>query len=888
MVQMQFFIRFNSQLKKTSPEFINSLESAISKTAIVCGAKAISGRRGFHALFDETKIGFWLGLTIFLEKADTILKKASSGLFGYALVLGKDIGESLDQDISVNLAVKSTGRNTGIWCSSDIKNSLEFYLDFDSIDDNSSYSEVINFKSFKPVEMEKERQFAINNISGEKNTLIIGNNSVGIKDGIYNYSGSVLVNIPPLIVRFTKSCNAFFADAYTPSVRSFISASPGEEITEKLDAAYDLLFKERLRDQWSFHIMNHDREFFFNLCKAYSDTLSYSNKTGIIVLNDMHNADENSLELISNINCEISNIMFLADSSEDIPFSYRDIFPVMLNYRGEPFDVSLNKIPEDLMELAYNIMLLGRWFPVHLLSHLFEEEGLSRDLYYKAVDILASFGVLIPEDPFPAIPYKKNENVCSLVRNLILERVHNGNLRPCFNLLKILGELGERAKDPLVLRSIRADILNGTWEGIERSIKKGTFKLFTGEENAEVLEYIANTLKTLVWGGTADIQKAFLEPHPPLNCYEGCQVQVYTNIAAFYIGSGSSETAAEEVRKAMHINRSLNENAIPAFRFFSLINLSRRRMDDALEYINFALEQAEKNDQSEEIFLSSYYASSIYFIYGNFSKAERLIIRAEEISSELGQKEWNYRAMFFKGRIYFETGRYEDAMEIYEALGSIKDYSNSERFRLMQGTVHAWIYRIKNFLGIKSAGDDISDASSLDGRVFEIEAACLSGDYQKAISLAEEFLSSPDAVKDYFLFTEQPDWISGFSQCEGLLQSDKVPGTKLAWVLRLLAQCAIQPSIENKKEILSRMQRYMRDELFPDTDPFDAFYFHAWYKMLKEMNNDNDMENLLSMAIRRLRRRLDRIDLRELRQTSFDLPVWNNVLYLAAKEFKVI
>jgi hypothetical protein len=91
------------------------------------------------------------------------------------------------------------------------------------------------------------------------------------------------------------------------------------------------------------------------------------------------------------------------------------------------------------------------------------------------------------------------------------------------------------------------------------------------------------------------------------------------------------------------------------------------------------------------------------------------------------------------------------------------------------------------------------------------------------------------------------------------------------------------------------MQRFMRDELLPDTDPSDTIYFYAWYRMLTDSLNRKDpsatqvdLNTVVSMAFKRLQRRAGKIDDAEIKQAFLSLPRWNNALYQAAREHRLI
>jgi tetratricopeptide (TPR) repeat protein len=276
------------------------------------------------------------------------------------------------------------------------------------------------------------------------------------------------------------------------------------------------------------------------------------------------------------------------------------------------------------------------------------------------------------------------------------------------------------------------------------------------------------------------------------------------------------------------------------------------------------------------------------------SRAIRFAVRAEETALGLGQDNWGMRARFLRGRVYFEIGRYREALDIFESI-SIFD-STSEMAR----TVRAWIFRTKNFLGRFSSPEESSALTGVDAMVFQMEAAYFAMDYKRTAALAEDFLSALDKkpelqTEDAFLFTEQPDWRSGFSQCEYLFRSERFPGAKLAGIYLAMARCALRPALEVRAEILNSMKHFIRDELLPDTDPNDSVYFHAWYCMLLDSQNSRDtltsqadLHTVISMAFKRLQRRAGRIDDNETRWAFLNLPRRNNVLYMAARENKLI
>ena len=912
MVQMLFYIRFRSQLRRTRPDLVASLESIVTKAASAAGGATEAGRKVLTASFDEDRIGFWLDMVIFLERVHKALEKASGELYGYVLTLGRNIPESSAMKLYRFLPGKDQRSSTGILCSEEVCKALESYMVFGSDrtsklppepDDGESsdydeYRELLEWRSF----------------DGEG------------KGPQYHYYAELLRDTPPLNVRFgVGGCGLVsFADSFSPLIRSFIADNVSAASMEELDATNSLLFRERLRQEWSPYMTDRARRFIRTLLTAYIAAAKARSAHGALILEALHLADTATVNVFKEVYFSLGEekellVLAASNSAEKSLKSWSDTLNRVIVNTHDEFPAPCktgggqDAIPREILEVSYNIFLLGRYFPDHLFPQLFEEEGINRETYFRSLAMLASLDALAGGYSRPGVPVfafrgekvmgARREKIRRTVRKIILDWVGAGRLRPCFNLLMILFELGDRAADDLILRSIKADVINGTTEGIERYLKKKRFVSLVGAENAAVLTYIYRTLKALASGDRDSIKEAFQEPVPSMTlvdnrpCYGAYQAQVQINLTAYYIGIRDAEAASEAVRKAMYLNRNLGKSAVPAHRLFSLVNLSRRRVDDAQEYISFALEQAERMEQDEELVLTCYFASSISYLYGNLSKAERLASRAEETALALGQSGWFTRSRFLRGRVKFETGHYEEALAIFQSLDSAIAAGAVLRSETMAATVRAWIYRANVFLA--RFPSEAEAASGIDGRIFEIEAAYFAGNYEKAKDLAERFLSPPqeDAQESYhvelhygkdFLFTEQPDWRSGFAQCENMLVNGKAPVARMAWVYRAMAQCALRPSPEAKREILGGMQRFMRDELLPDTDPIDAFFFYAWYCMLRDTESAQvDMNTVVSIAYKRLQRRATRIDDIGTKQAFLTLSRWNNALNLAAREYKL-
>jgi hypothetical protein len=113
---------------------------------------------------------------------------------------------------------------------------------------------------------------------------------------------------------------------------------------------------------------------------------------------------------------------------------------------------------------------------------------------------------------------------------------------------------------------------------------------------------------------------------------------------------------------------------------------------------------------------------------------------------------------------------------------------------------------------------------------------------------------------------------------------------RIGSVFRALALCRLKPGDrENQEEALRLIRQVIQDEGLTAMDPNDAFYFFAYYLILKDSGaGEVDMNTIISIAFKRLQRRANQIDDMETKHSFLSLHYWNNALYLAAREHKLI
>ncbi len=852
-----------------------------------------------------------MDIRLVLEAVLQALKRTDSELYGHACIFGQDIAE--DGSAMLRQLSRISG-GTGIWCSEPLRRLLDPYVVFDEPPGNdavetllSTYWQIRELKTLIRLgalssPYGEQIQSVLSQGNGRR-VVLMGPGYIGKREALSRYAGTILGDYPPLVIRFGSGGTGLscITDALSPPIRNLI---PPEKL-ETLDAMGAFIFKERLEDEFTPFAIRKTGHFLRILLENYIGLALNRGISPVILLEDIHLANPAAAQVFidyyglnnpENTDVHIYGTCLSAPASGDpdaeskpVLGSWAAVFPRILRVSPEflasPADSS--QIPQDLWEIAYAAALFRQYFPPFLFLRLFEEEGKNPAMISRALDMLVSLGLLeITEDPLPGERRLGDgkDRIQKMVQNRLLALVKAGKLRPGFKLLQALTDLGLPASEELALEALRRDLINGTCGALRRSIEESRFEELVGSSHIPALLYIFRTLESLLWGNDGDISAAFGEP-PPEEEVPSYKVRLLSYVSSYKLGIHDTDKAVELIKEAMHISQGLpgNRGLAQAYRLFSLVNLSKGRLSDSIEYFSFAMEQAEKSEDFEEYALSAYYAAATQFLFGNIAKAERLALKAEETALSAGLSAWADRARFLRGKLLFESGRYKESLDMFAEL---RHNPFSALPEAAVDILEAWAYRSAVFLGSDEIPAPlVTKFPNTDARFFEIEASYLAGDYQRTVELSDRLLGElPDQE---FLFIEQPDWRSGFFQGELLLFSLKEFRSSMISAYRALALCRLGKA--GREDARRSIELIIQDERLSDMDPNSAFYFFAYYCILGESGAlEVDMDTAVSMAYKRLQRRASRIDDADINRSFLSRHYWNGALSRAAKEHKLI
>jgi tetratricopeptide (TPR) repeat protein len=909
MIQMLFSLRFQSQLRRIRPELMASMEGAILRALESSGARVEVDHRCIAAFFQEDTIGFALDILLVIRAVQGAVRRALPELYGHTCVFSRDIGVGLA--LLNRLPWNSRGdsnedmRASGIWCSRALRDILEPYAVFDPPPvegDLAEYGQLRDFKPLARLSIEDSpspqthpRAGLIRSLLDEQDArsiLLLGPDLGDHREALLEYLG--VRDFPPLAFRFGcggtgLSC---LSDALEDPIRDLI---PPEK-RDFLDSLGTFLFKERLEDEFTPFAVNRAARFLSALLEHYLAAAADRGFPGAVLVENIHLANPVAAQIFiraySNLAPSASpeGPRLLGTSLEDPaegPLSlavWKLLFPLALRIPGEPEPPRDVQVPGELAEVAYAAALFRRYFPGSMTFRLFQEEGKNPAMVKTALRMLEFLGWGgLANDPRAgeAALGEGKYPIQGMARSRLLAWVRALRIRSGFKLLQALTDLGEGGSEELVLNALQADLLNGTLGALRRADEESRLEQLAGSSHMPALRFIWRSSESLLWGDEDAIAAAFAEAFDG-DTIPSYKTRILANMTAYKLALRDPDEASALIRDAMHLSQSRNQGRglAQAYRLFSLVNLGKRRISDAIEYSFFAVEQAEKAEDFPELAVSSYSAAAMQFLFGNLSRAERLALKAEETALGAGLAFWADRARFFRGKLLFETGYYREALDLFDEL--LREPSGI----LGEGaedTLEAWRYRSAVFL--EEAEAPKPRRPNLDARYFEIEAAYLAGDHPRVVELADALL--PVLPEQEYLYTEQPDWHSGFSQAELLFFSSRDFRSSLISSYRAMALCCLDEV--NHEEARTCIEEIVKDERYFELDPNGAFYFFARYRVLGEIGAPRvDMDTAVSIAFKRLQRRATRIDDIEVNRAFLSRNYWNAALSRAAREHKLI
>jgi len=929
---MSFFLRFKPQLQRTRPDLISLLEARTILAVKQAGGQITKDQRMIQAAFDENSFGFWLDMLLFIELMRQILEETTDELHGYALILGMN---SLEKPEAMCRIMAGAWAGGGIFIDQAIAEAMRSYISVEAKKEwppkaaalgCDAYSILKEVKIIVPAarnSLPLGKTAAFPDSWGRHSSVLYSGRALkGKRTEIYlqgasfNY-GSERNEVPPLFVRFGGGGLCAITDAFAQWMRSSPDLIP-PETEKKITGDWEFLFRERLREKPSPYSIIKAREFLVLLLGLYRDIAGKAGKPPIVILENLHLAENDAAKVVIETLRATQDIHLIGICPAEINGAslsqWESLFPRMIN-AGSDSDApsQYSGLPFDIWELGYVCSLLGMFFPPENIPSLLEETGKSPAVISRTISLMYTLNVIDTAlDPRPwnelfreqaeAALGEKKDALKAHVCDRLLAWVEQKKINPCVSLLEIMEKLGaaDKIDDNLILLSIHNELNAENGPELEKALDNGVFRKIAGQERDSVIRYITGTLIALRFGGAKKIEAAFLAKAPDCQAFPLLKAQIEINYSLYRLGLRDNDSSLEFAKKAAMISQKSGSVCLAkSYRLMALASLSQKRVNETINYIGFALENAAISGEPHETGMASYYAAAVQLLYGNLSLSKKYAERAQKHFLEAGNPDWADRSRFLEGRLAFESGFYQQAADIFDDILKNPNLENSPE---KQNLLEVWAYRAKTNLKNEeqAEGRPISYAKTenaeRDSGIFQLEGLYFAGEYAKMEELLQNLSGSGDN-EDNFVYTELPDWRSGFAQCELLYFSQADLRERMLGAWQALAQSGLiqngltQGVLARNKasETQSAMQQVIRKGQFPEIDTNDLFFHYALYQVLKQTGASQvDISTAVSTAFNRLQNRASRIDDPETRQQYLKQPHWSKALSQAAIEFKLV
>jgi len=912
---MSFFLRFKPQLKRTRSELISMLETRTILAIKQAGGQITSDQGFIQAVFDESTFGFWLDMLLFIEIMKQITDDTAEELYGYTLLLGIN---SLARPESLCRIMAGGPGGGGVFMDEAVAKAMQPYITVETREkwepktvDSGTYARLKEIKIIIPSARNSMSFGKINAFSNglEQHTsiLYLGKALKGKRSEIYLQSASLSQGnerkeIIPLFVRFGNGGLCALTDSYAQWMRGF---SP--ELEKEITGAWEFLFRERLRERPSLYAVRKAAEFFNMLLVLYCEIAQNAGKPPVVVLENIHIAEREAAQVVIEALRGRQDIRLLGICPVDISevsvnhSHWKPLFQHMINVNAEseaPSPSWYSGLPFDLWEMGYVCSLFGMFFPPEFIPRLLEESGKSPAMISRTISLMQTLKIIDTVlDPRPwneqfmemagNVLGERKENLRALASGRLLAWVEQKKISPGIVLLKILEKLGatDKIDDNMILQSIHNELSAANGSELERALHKRVFRVIAGQEREPVIRYIAETLFALHYGSAETVRAAFSAPAPESGAFPLFKARIQINQSLYSLGLRDNDSALESAKKAAIICQKSNSPCLAmSYRLMALASLSQKRINETVNYLGFALENAVLSGEPQEIGMTCYYAASVQLMYGNLSLSRKYAERARRHFLEAGSPRWADRSRFLEGRLAFESGYYRQASDIfYDLLKNPINGNNAEKQKLIE----AWAYRANtngHACG-QTPSSPIPEDMGRDAGLFQLEALYFEGEYARMEELSKYLSGIP--MDDTFIHIEQPDWRSGFTQCELLYFSWSELWERMIGAWRSLAQCRLSEKKAGEAQIT--MQQLLRKCQFPEIDTWDPFYYYVLYQTLEHSGASQvDIRTAASTAFNRLQNRAARIDDSETRQQYLKQPHWSKTLSQAAVKFKLV
>lgn len=343
---------------------------------------------------------------------------------------------------------------------------------------------------------------------------------------------------------------------------------------------------------------------------------------------------------------------------------------------------------------------------------------------------------------------------------------------------------------------------------------------------------------------------------------------------------GKAESIAREVLHCFQKD-GISSGEYQAFTLLSRLSLVKKKGDDAVVYLEYARDSAERTHNQFSVLACSRELACVHFGVGSFDASLSVVEHAEKKAQGCFAKDHEAFLLFIKGRILFETGDYRNASSVFQDAASI---ATMYRFPETADMARVWYGRTLSHEGRHHAADQIFNEyvdTVPESAVFLLESAMLSGHPVSAVRLAE--LTGIMAAHD--------SATGGFSLIEDTLLIGS-EGERTAETLFRVFHAYHRARFDGPECVTDRLEFIdtIARSAFSDNNPYACLYYYICFELARFIpaSDHSDGTGYLSRAFKYLQKRAKEIGDTMVRERFLRKPVWNSRLYRAAKDHMLI
>jgi tetratricopeptide (TPR) repeat protein len=897
MILMSFTTKFYSQLHRTKPALLNSIQQELKVLVQSSGGKIVRLGRETFAEFSDDSFSFTIQFFTFIQQLIPFSYKLRKLLLGYSICFYTD--ESLNSDNLVKKLVH-VKEGIGIYFTAHLVQQFSSLFLFEPLPGTELY-QLNNVKSFIELPGPElgplvTRFRAELESSSSRCKILVGQDSdllLYLCNTIVQQQLSDFSNIYMNINTNSPHLNGF--------IELFAQSMEGEgEWTSLYKEKLSYLKAERLHEMYNETIQNQLKDIldlWNNLYEhvpiilhiVHLDVLTISLQTTMkqFLINFLQSPlhyvyiiahDKTDLDWID----EIDRHFVIIQSQHRLKYE--------LPKEQEPY-IS----PTCIMPILYLCHKLSLLYSKSELPLQLERSGFSQVSIRWLLDVFTKIRIFSPvisqyilpseieQQIYKSLQEKDRRQINYIVQERLLESLSKHELHPSLGFLGHFRNVDGKADPDLILDCVLQDLYNDYYQELEQSFQSEDFKHIIGIDVFQAIFYIVKSDHILTTGSSLELLKALQEPVPEPITNARIKAYCYINAAALHLISGDLRIASERIKTALLLlqDYKIKKGLEKVFRIFGLIELAKHHIEDSIEYLTFALDSAHGFCNNREKAFSSYYIGVAYFLQGNIPRAISFIEMAIPLFHEIGNNLWEEKCLFLLGRLQFALGNYEKASRTFEEINNIP-------------IAIIWFLKAKLYSSIGNSFEikhlmQTYSSLHISDTTLELEFYFFLGDYEECVRMCDTLLNSKPELS--FTFIEQVDWADGYAQIESILYPQREFIYRQCVCYKALSLSILKPQDRS----IVAMIDLLIDDLKPgiedrgNYDPFDVFYYTCYYLVLQRIEaTEIDRATALSSAFKRLQKRASRIEDAEIRRHYLTANYWNGLLSSAAKMHNLI